>query len=270
MIIDSHTHLTVTPDTKFSISLAKNLEFLTDEMKESGIDQSIIITCFKNGDGMRPTTDDLFGLAPDRSHFKVMASLDIINFTAEELRKLEKYMEKRLVVGVKLYTGYQHFYPNDERCLPVYKLCIKYDLPVVFHSGDTIAGLVENPKVKYSHPLNIDDVAADLPALKIIIAHMGNPWLVDCAEVLYKNPNVYADISGIVIGDDLDTPYGEMLRDRIHDMINYVGRDHKLLYGTDWPLCPMKVYLKFAESLNLEKEAREDLFYKNAEKVFRL
>ncbi len=206
-----------------------------------------------------------------KPHFKVIGSLDLPNSTPADLKKLEEWMESGAIVGIKFYTGYQHFYPNDERCLPVYKLCMKYNLPVVFHSGDTLAGVVPNPKVKYSHPLNIDDVAADFPELKIVIAHMGNPWLTDCAELMYKNPNVYADISGLVVGDDLETPYGQMMRQRIHDLINYVGGDnHKLLYATDWPLCPMKTYVDFAHKLDLNEAQKEQIFNKNAQEIFRL
>ncbi|MCH5374725.1 MAG: amidohydrolase, partial [Planctomycetes bacterium] len=31
---------------------------------------------------------------------------------------------------------------------------------------------------------------------------MGNPWTVDAAEVIYKNPNVYGDLSGFLVGND--------------------------------------------------------------------
>ena len=133
-----------------------------------------------------------------------------------------------------------------------------------------MAGYVSNPKVRYSHPLNIDDVAADLPNLKIIIAHMGNPWLVDCAELLYKNPNVYADISGLIVGEDLESPYGDLMRSRIKEMINYIGSENKLLYGTDWPLAPMKTYIEFANSLGLSQEGQDYLFFKNAINLFKL
>jgi predicted TIM-barrel fold metal-dependent hydrolase len=271
MIIDSHTHLTIRPNSKFSESFEKNMELMESEMKESGIDMAIVIAWFGRGNSSRPTTEDILRLVNDRPNFKVVASVDIFNLTDADLRTLKEQMKNKLIVGVKLYTGYQHFYPSDERCTPIYKLCIKYDLPLIFHSGDTLAGVVTNPKLKYSHPLQVDDVAVDFPELKIIIAHMGNPWLVDCAEVMYKNPNVYADISGLVVGEDLTTPYGDMMRQRIKDLIDYVGgNEHKLLYATDWPLCPMDTYVKFSQSLGLDKEKADQLFYKNAQKLFKL
>ena len=55
-------------------------------------------------------------------------------------------------------------------------------------------------KLKYAHPLNVDEVAVDNPGVKIIICHLGNPWILDCQEILYKTKNVYADISGLFCG----------------------------------------------------------------------
>ena len=69
----------------------------------------------------------------------------------------------------------------------VYELAIEFDVPVMFHSGDTYT---PKGKVRFAHPLHIDDVAVDFPDLKIVICHVGNPWIRDCMEVVYKNANV--------------------------------------------------------------------------------
>ncbi len=38
--------------------------------------------------------------------------------------------------------------------------------------------------------MHIDDLAVDYPDLKIVICHIGNPWIKDCMEVVNKNKNV--------------------------------------------------------------------------------
>ena len=271
MIIDTHTHITRRPNSKFAESFEKNVDLMLEEMKSAGVDTSLVIAWAGKDNESRPSTRQLINLTEGKSQLRVVAGVDMMNWQAEDLVELEGYLDKKQIVGVKFYTGYQHFYPSDERCLLIYKLCMKYNVPVIFHSGDTLAGVVPNPKLKYSHPLHVDEVAADHPELKIVIAHMGNPWLVDCAEILYKNPNVYADVSGLVVEDELETPYGEMMRGRIRELIQYVGSDYgsfKLMYGTDWPLCHMDIYVKFAKSLDLNKEQSDMLFFKNAQKVF--
>jgi uncharacterized protein len=265
MIIDSHAHVRKIPDSPYADSRKKNLLLLIKEARANKVNHLLIIAGFKDKNGTIESTK----IAAQESMVSVIGSIDILTYTTKDLVQLEKLLRKKLIVGIKLYTGYQHFYPSDKRCTPIYKLCLKYQVPVIFHSGDTLAGYTKNPKIKYSHPIHIDDVATDFPDLKIVIAHMGNPWLTDCAEVLYKNPNVYADVSGLVVGDNLNTPYGQLMRRKIKDLIDYVGED-KLLYGTDWPLCSMKTYLKFVRGLGLPKKSLERLLYKNAIKVFGL
>jgi hypothetical protein len=95
-------------------------------------------------------------------------------------------------------SGYPHFGPEDPGYVPYYKLAEKYDLPVIVHTGDNWS---TTAKVKYAHPLRMDEVAVDFPHIRFVLAHFGNPWLVDAAEVLFKNvKNVWAHLSGLFVG----------------------------------------------------------------------
>jgi predicted TIM-barrel fold metal-dependent hydrolase len=269
MKIDAHTHIGKLPNSPYSESYEKNLALILDEAKQNGVDALIMIAGLEKEDGRNLTTKSLINLISSHKNIYAVAGIDI-NYEKEYLVQLEKWLKEKQIIGIKFYTGYQHFYPNDERCTPLYELCLRYNVPVIFHSGDTLAGYVPNPKIKYSHPIHIDDTATDFPYLKIIIAHMGNPWLIDCAEVLYKNPNVYADISGLVTEDDLHTAYGDIMRKRIRELLEYISPQQKLLYGTDWPLCHMKQYIEFADTLGLKKEDMEKLFSGNAKAIFKI
>jgi uncharacterized protein len=268
MIIDVHTHI-YSLDHKTTFDRERMFRNLVNEAKENNVSHLLIIAGFRKIDRWDTSTNESLALARHTPHVLIIASLDIVKYTKQDLSNLERLLKLKRIVGIKIYTGYQHVYPADKRCLPIYRLCIKYDVPVVFHSGDTLAGYVGDPKIKYSHPMHIDEVATDFPDLKIVIAHMGNPWLIDCAEILYKNPNVYADISGLVVGDDLKTPYGDLMKQRTNELLTYVN-SNKLLYGTDWPLCTMKAYLKFVNMLDISKEDKEKILYKNAQKVFNI
>jgi uncharacterized protein len=96
----------------------------------------------------------------------------------------------------------------------------------MIHTGDVF---LKTAKVKFSHPLNIDDVAVDNPELKIVMCHLGNPWIIDCQEVLYKNRNVYADISGLIIGNF--TPSTEIhYMSKIKELLTYVSEPHSRVY----------------------------------------
>jgi len=98
---------------------------------------------------------------------------------------------------------------------------------------------------------------------------LGNPWIMDTAELLYKNDNVFTDISGLVVGEDLNTPYGEMMKQKINELIHF-SSDRKLLYGTDWPLATMDTYLRFARSLTMSPDGQDRMFYKNAVELFHI
>ena len=87
------------------------------------------------------------------------------------LEEYEKLLRTKQCVGIKLYPGYESIYPGDKRNYPFYELARKYDVPVVFHSGDTASS---RGLLKYSHPLEVDEVAVAFPDVRFVIAHYGS------------------------------------------------------------------------------------------------
>ena len=170
------------------------------------------------------------------------------------------------IKGLKLYPGYEPFYPNDTRLKVVYDMACEFDVPVMFHSGDTYS---PTGRIKYSHPIHIDDLAVDHPDMKIVICHVGNPWIKDCMEVVYKNNNVYADFSGLVLGDFSDK-FEKFMKSELENMITYAGNPRYLLYGTDWPISNMGSYLKFINQLDLPEDRKEMILWQNAAKLFKI
>src|SRR3989344_1152117 len=275
MIIDAHTHIGRLPDSVFAkMTYDKILNCLLKEMKTARVAKSMVLAdlqTYPQNAIFSPKTELLLGLFKNIKNLHAIGTIDILDYKSKEPSYLEDLFKKRKIFGIKLYPAYKYFYPNDKICFPVYRLCQKYGLPVILHMGDTLTVPGRPPaKIKYSHHIHIDDVAADFPDLKIIIAHMGNPWLIDCAEVLYKNENVYADISGLVIKDaDLNSPYGALMKKRIQELFIY-SSPRKLLYGTDWPLASMKTYIKFTKNLGIPKKDLDYVFYKNALELFKI
>jgi predicted TIM-barrel fold metal-dependent hydrolase len=51
-------------------------------------------------------------------------------------------------------------------------------------------------RLKYSHPMYLDDVAVDFPATPIMLAHPSFPWQEEALSVATHKPNVYIDLSG--------------------------------------------------------------------------
>jgi predicted TIM-barrel fold metal-dependent hydrolase len=218
-------------------------------------------------------------LAKSVSGLKAIGVADPRQTEPEHLKAVEGQIEqhRERIVALKAYLGYLHFGPEDPNYLPYYKIAAKYHLPVIFHTGDNWS---TTAKLKYAHPLRVDEVAVDHPDVRFVIAHFGNPWLIDAAEVIFKNPNVWADLSGLFVGSDeemkellnaskaRDSAAGLVFADLIK-AIAYVGDYKRFLYGSDWPLAPLASYRRLIESL-IPKEHRQAVFRTNAEHVFGL
>lgn len=182
------------------------------------------------------------------------------------LNRLEEEVQQPNVVGMKIYLGYYPFFAYDEVYEPVYKLAEKYQLPVVFHTGDTYS---ERGLLKYSHPLTIDEVAVKHRNINFMMAHFGDPWTLTGAEVVYKNSNVFADLSGIIVGTEkelMEKSEGRFL-DHLRHALVFADSYDKLLFGTDWPLIPIKPYIEFIKNL-IPEEYHEAVFYQTAVKLF--
>jgi uncharacterized protein len=171
------------------------------------------------------------------------------------------------LVAIKLYPGYQRFYPHDPVLDPLYELAARRRLPVLFHQGDTLdpAGLV-----KFARPIEVDEVAVRFRELPIVLCHMGNPWFEEAAELVYKNPNVYADTSGLLWDPRLPR-FDELVRRaqvRLAEALAEIGDVSKILYGSDWPLESIDLAVRFIDGLPLPKADRAQILGGNALRLF--
>lgn len=170
----------------------------------------------------------------------------------------EKVLEKCVLEmgfqGLKLYPTYQHFFPNQRDIYPLYEKAIELDIPIMFHTGSSI---YRNSKIKYGNPLHLDEVAADFPDLKIIMAHSGRGFWYDRAFFLSKlHKNLYMEISGL-------PPY---------KLLQYFPEleknEDKVIFGSDWPgVKGIKENINEICSLKFKDATIEKILYKNAEKI---
>jgi predicted TIM-barrel fold metal-dependent hydrolase len=196
----------------------------------------------------------------------VIAGISWTRFCQDDVDELRALLEMRAIRGLKLYPGYEPFYPADRKLAPAYELAEEFDVPVMIHTGDTYA---PTGKVKYSHPINVDEAAVDFPRVRFVICHLGNPWFRDCMEVVYKNENVFTDISGLTLGNFTDR-FEAYMRTQLKEMLLWGVNPDKVLYGSDWPLATMESYLTFVSELALTPNDREMMLWGNTARVFKL
>ena len=264
MIIDCHTHVNNYHDEQVD-ALGECIANLRGAMRRNRIDVALVLTSYKVVPG-RPSTRAVVDATRQYDDIHVVAGVSWTNLTEADLVELRSLLREGAVRGLKLYPGYEPFYPADAKLTPVYALAEEFDVPVMIHTGDTYS---PRGKVKYSHPLHVDEIAVDFPRVKFVICHLGNPWLRDCMEVVYKNENVYADISGLVLGDFSDR-FEEYMRRQLQEMLVWGMNPAKILFGTDWPISSMESYLRFMDELRMPAKDKRMILAENAARVFRL
>ena len=199
MLIDCHVHLNnyYTQDGEATRPTEENVQRLFDTMAANAVDHAVVLTSYKvNVD--RPSVEHVLEILAEDPRTTVVEGLRWRGESRSDLFHMEERIRDGLVKGIKLYPGYDKYPINDPSLEAVFRLAGKYDVPVMIHCGDTFA---RDAKVRMAHPLLVDDVAVDYPDVRFVICHLGNPWFQDTAEVLYKNDNVFADMSGLVLGD---------------------------------------------------------------------
>lgn len=252
-VIDAHTHVHFTGKKSETASLLDTEEERLKEFEDAKVVGSIAHASFERRE--------------DRD-FKRLKAVPCFGVSKKpNLVVLEKAVRSDGYRCFKIYLGYEHQAATHPNYMRVYALARKYQVPVVFHTGDTLdpEGLI-----KYADPLAIDEVAVKFRDVKFVIAHLGNPWIQTAAEVIYKNKNVYGDVSALLVGD-LEMYEPEQLEEYVVKPIRwawgYVEDPSKLMYGSDWPLVNTGAYIRVVKKA-VPKEHWDRFFYQNAVDVF--
>lgn len=262
MIIDSHTHLS---QLKKGGNFQQVKDNLLLNMKKNGINYAIIIP-----DNIPNTRcadlETVMNLIKNEPRLFMVGTLGINNVNKLELRKIERLFQKKIIRGFKIFPGHDPVYPIAQRWRPVYQLCIKYNLPLIIHTGIN----TNNNKIsKYNDPRYIIEIAKIYPKLKIIIAHYFWPKLDYCFAMTNNIKNIYFDTSVLAHPFVVNKSGGINKIKRI--LAKTVKRKaDSLIFGTDWPIGNMKKHINLIDSLNITEEERKNIYYKNSLKLFSL
>ena len=278
-MIDCHIHV-VPPCLQGVGSLSPLLEGPLDvlaarlqrEMHEAGVQHALAMGCFNAAQDDPLGVAGTLGLARQVTGLHAIGIADPSRNDPEHLRRVDKVLATGQVRALKAYLGYLHYAPDHAGYRPYYEMAARHSIPVVFHTGDTYS---PRAKLRYAQPLMVDDVAVDHPKVRFVLAHLGNPWLTDAAEVIYKNVNVWADLSGLVVGtaesftDEERQETLEEARQATRRAFRYAERPNRFLYGSDWPLVPMADYRSFIAAA-IPELYHPMVFEENARTLFRL
>ncbi len=192
-------------------------------MDEAGIDVEVAVALTSRHLRMSVPNEFVAGYVARRPGRAVgFASVDPNDPDApRQLRRAARNLGLR---GVKLSPPYQAFHPHADGAWAVYRAAADLGLVVMFHQGAVFAsqGVLE-----VANPVLLDRVAREFPELRIIIAHVGQPWWFEVIPMLYKHANVYTDISA-------RTHRSWQLHNILLAAIDY-GVIDRFLFGSDYP-----------------------------------
>jgi predicted TIM-barrel fold metal-dependent hydrolase len=176
----------------------------------------------------------------------------------------KKAIEELGFIGFHFHPIMQHFAVNDRRFYPLFETIAGLGAAVMVDVGTTGmgAGLPGGlgARIRHAHPSAIDDLAADFPNLKIIMAHPGWPWVDETTAVALHKGNVYWEMSGWApkyLPDELKRD----IRGRMQD---------KVMFGSDYPSMPYERIMREWDEIGYADAIKEKLFHGNAERVLGL
>lgn len=111
---------------------------------------------------------------------------------------------------------------------------------------------------KLQRTILIDEVALAFPELKLVMSHLGDPWIGETIAMLVKHPNVFAMTAGWA------PKYVPT------EILTFAQRRNpeKLMWASDYPILPIERTIVEGRDLPLTGRAREDYLGGNARRVF--
>jgi predicted TIM-barrel fold metal-dependent hydrolase len=280
--IDVHTHAEISAITGRG-SLAPELERAADEY-------------FGIRDRRRPTVEEMAAYYRERKMVAVVFTVDattsmgvppvpndeiaaaahahpdvLIPFGSVDphlgraaVREVHRLVAEHQVRGFKFHPTVQAFHPNDRMAYPVYEAIAEHSLIALFHTGQTGIGAGvpggAGLRLKYSNPLDVDDVAADFPDMPIVLAHPSFPWQDEALAVATHKPQVHIDLSGW-------SP--RYFPPQLVHYANTLLAD-KVLFGSDFPMITPDRWLADFEALDIKPEVRPKILKHNAARLLGL
>jgi predicted TIM-barrel fold metal-dependent hydrolase len=182
-------------------------------------------------------------------------------------RQLERAIRGLGLRGLKLDPALQRFHPDDRKLAwPLYQACSELGIPMLIHCGLSWSLLGQ---AKYARPLALEEVAQEFPALPIIVAHFGWPWVEEALLLALKYRNVYLDTSIVYSGTPRDA-LRHVLERQIGIEVLERSLPHQVLFGSNYPRADIRRSVRGLDALPLSPALREAVARGNAARLLGL
>jgi len=241
-------------------------EQMVAEYREAGVGRAVLLGWdAETNTGNPPVPNDYVAdVRDDHPEFFVgFASVDPLKDDCVE--EAYRAVEDLDLSGFKFQQIAQGFDPSDPEHDELWDAIEDLGVPCVFHGGNSTLGAGapggRGLKVKHGNPMLLDDVAAEHPELRILIAHPAFPWEQEQLAICQQKGNVKMDLSGWLpkyIDDQVLQYAGTVLQDDV-------------MFGTDYPMIRPGEWLdSFAEHTDYGDDVYRKLLWENAEEFLDL
>ena len=180
------------------------------------------------------------------------------------VEQVQKIFEEYNFYGIKLQLLVQNFYPYDKRMFKIYKIILDHGKWINFHVG---TAPYKNQYVGYK---NFIKFLEKYPNVNVIISHLGMYEFQKFFDLLDTYENLFLDTTMVYIPLDLFKRWHKDIKLPGPDLL--LSYQDKIFFGSDFPNIPYEyeVSTKGLLDLGLPRKFYEDIFYKNAMRIFNL
>ena len=241
-----------------------SLEQMLESMDEAGIGRAFLVSA-KSG---RPGLPGSYHMPPEviaraceqyPERFSGLIGIDPYQ-GMEGVALMRDAVENMGFIGAHLYPHWYDLPPNDAKYYLYYAKCVELDIPIQMQVGQSLLYSKEQRCRSVGRPIYLDDIACDIPELKLIGSHVGIPWTDEMIAMAWKHDNIY-------IGTDAHSP--KYWPESLVRFINSYGQD-KVIFGTDFPVLRFQRTVQEIDALGLKPEVRRKFMRDNVKNLYKL
>ncbi|MBC6428121.1 MAG: amidohydrolase [Cellvibrionales bacterium] len=176
------------------------------------------------------------------------------------VRQLEDAVKNMGFIGAHLYPHWYDLEPHAAKYYPFYAKCIELGVPIQIQVGQSLIYSTEHRTRSVGRPIYLDQIACDLPELKLIGTHVGIPWTGEMIAMAWKHENVY-------LCTDAHSP--KYWPQELVQYINSYGQD-KTIFATDFPVLRFKRSMDEINAFNLKPKVRKKFLRDNVIQLYGL
>jgi len=251
VIIDAHCHLGRSPQFRFPDTSVETTLKIMDRL---GIERAIcshLALLYGNRElGLRESVE-----AHEKSGGRLLLYAVFNPTQPQDLRFVERCLDTKGFVGIKIHPSIHECYPDDDRYDAVWQLAARRNVPILTHSWDISE---QNPSQKFSFPSRFERFVAAYPQVPLILGHAGGRYRghVAATELAGRYRNVFLDLAGdcYVLG-------------LIEYLVARVGAD-RILFGSDLTWIDARTQIGMILDAEIEAAAKENILCQNARRLF--